>query len=63
MACTGQLIGGRYPTINTFQLKGWTSKKSGLQGNLDFYLTGRYRLGELQEEAADTSCSLLDLGN
>lgn len=23
-----KLIGGRYPEINAFQLKGWTSKKS-----------------------------------
>lgn len=57
MSCIGQLISGRYPTMNTFQLKGWTSRKSGL-------LTVRYRPGELQqEEAADTNCSLLDLGN
>lgn len=34
---TEQLIGGRYSTIKTFQLKGWTSRIP------DFHLTMRYR--------------------
>lgn len=34
---TKQLIGGKYSTIKTFQLKGWTSRVS------DFHLTMRYR--------------------
>lgn len=48
-----QLIGGRYPTRNTFQVEGCTSRTLRLLPDCEVQ----------EEEAAEANCSLVDPGN